>query len=171
MWIPTLGIPSTKEGQESQDQTSVQREQQGEQTRSKTNVVLLYVQGMTEQLQWVFRKHDIALHSKPGYTLRQALVAPKDKLSSDEKQGVIYSVRCQSCDGEYIGETERKLSTRMREHRAPVTNGNEQSALSIHNLRTGHTFDWDRIKVVDTKRRRDQRKVTGDQHKESGMQT
>ena len=94
----------------------MQREQQGEQTRSKTHVVLLYVQGMTERLQQVFRKHDIALHSKPGYTVKQALVDPKDKLSGDEKRGVIYSVRCQSCDAEYIGETERKLSTRMREH-------------------------------------------------------
>ena len=135
----------------------MQREQ-GEQTRSKTHVVphvvLPYVQGMTERLQRVFKKH-IALHSKPGYTLRQALVAPKDKLSSDEKQGVIYSVRCQGCDGEYIGETERKLSTRMREHRTSVTKGNEKSALSTHNLRTGHTFDWDHIEVVDTEPRRD----------------
>ena len=77
------------------------------QPRSKTDVVILYVQDMTESLQWVFKKHDIALHSKPGYTLKQALVAPKEKLSSDEKQRVIYSVSCQGCDGEYGAETEK----------------------------------------------------------------
>ena len=104
----------------------------------------------------MFRKHNIALHSKPGYTLRQALVAPKDKLSSDDKQGVIYSVRCQGCYGEYIGETERKLSTRMREHTMSVTKGNEKSALSTHYLKTGHTFDWDHIEVVHTEPRTDQ---------------
>ena len=102
----------------------------------------------------MFRKHDIALHSKPGYTLRQALVA-HNKLSSDEKQGVIYSVRCVGCDGEYVREIERKLSTRMREHTASVTKGNEKSALSTHNLRIGHTCDWDHIEVVDTEPRRD----------------
>ena len=112
----------------------------------------------------MFRKHDIALHTKLGYTLRQALVAPKDKLSSDEKQGVIYSVRCQGCDGEYIGETERNLSSRMREHRTSVTKGNTKSALSTHNLRTGHTLNWDHIEVVDTDPRRDQRKVTAAIH-------
>ena len=73
--------------------TSVQRDQQGEQTRSKTNILIQYEQGMTEQLQRVFRKnHDIAEHLKSGYTLREALVAPKDTLSSDEKEVVIYSV-------------------------------------------------------------------------------
>ena len=72
-------------------------------------------------------------------TLRQALVAPKDKLSSDEKQEVIYLVRCQGCNGEYVRETERKLSTRMREHKASVSKGTEKSSLSTHNLRTGHT--------------------------------
>ena len=52
-------------------------------------------------------------------------------------------------------ETERKLSTRMREHRAFVTKGNEKSALSTHNLRTGHTIDWDHVQVVDTEPRTD----------------
>ena len=36
-----------------------------------------------------------------GYTLRQALGAPKDKLSCDEKHGVVYSVRCHGYDGEW----------------------------------------------------------------------
>ena len=52
------------------------------------------------------------MHSKPGYTLRQALVALKDKWSSDETQEVIYLVRCQDCDGEYVGEVERKTKHR-----------------------------------------------------------
>ena len=103
-----------------------------------------------------FRKHDIALHSKPGYTLRETLVSHRDKVSSAQKQGVIYSVRCQGCDGAYIGDTERKLSTRMREDIVLVTKGNEKSALSTHILRTGYTFDWDHIEVVDTEPRRDQ---------------
>ena len=48
----------------------------------------------------------------------------------------------------------------MREHRTLVTKGNEKSALSTHNLRTGHTVDWDHIEVVDTEPRRDRCKVT-----------
>ena len=48
--------------------TPVYREHLCEQPRSLTPVVLPYVQGMIERLQWVFKfkKHDTALHSKPG---------------------------------------------------------------------------------------------------------
>ena len=42
----------------------------------------------------------------------------------------------------------------MREHRLSVTKDNEKSALSTHNLRAGHTFDWDHIEVMDTQPRR-----------------
>ena len=70
--------------------TIAQREQQGEKKRSKMHVVLPYIQRMMERVQQMFRKHDIALHSNPRCTLRQALKATKDKVSSDETQGVIY---------------------------------------------------------------------------------
>ena len=64
------------------------------------------------------------------------------------------------CDSEYVGETEGKLNTTMKEHRTSASKCNEKSALSTHNLRTGHTFDWDHVKVVDTEPRRDWCKVT-----------
>ena len=138
-----------QEGQkkDKKTKTSAQREQK---LRSETHVVIQYVPGMTEQLQWVYKKHNIVLHSKLGYTLRQALVAPKDKLSSDEKQGVIYSMRCEGCDGEYVGKTERSLDTGMKEHRTSVIKANEKSALSTNNLKTSHTFDWNHNGVVGT---------------------
>ena len=52
----------------------------------------------------------------------------------------------------------------MREHRTLVLKGNEKSALSTHNLRTGHTFDWDHVEVVDTEPMRDLHKVTESIH-------
>ena len=58
-------------------------------------------------------------------------------------------MRCEGCDGKYVGETERKRSTRMKEHRISVSKGNEKPALSTHNFRTGHNFDWDHVEVVD----------------------
>ena len=48
----------------------------------------------------------------------------------------------------------------MKEYITSVSKGNEKYALSTHNLRTGHTFDWDHVKVVDTEPRRDRGKVT-----------
>ena len=56
-----------------------------------------------------------------------------------------------------VRETERKSRRKlsMRKHRASISKVNEKSALTTNNIRTGHTFDWDHIEVVDTKPRRD----------------
>ena len=48
----------------------------------------------------------------------------------------------------------------MKKHRTLMLKGNEKSALTTENHRTGHTLDWDHVEVVDTEPRRDQRKVT-----------
>ena len=112
-WLETMQIPTLGTPRRTQERwkISAQREHLGNYPRSKTHVNLPHVHGMLEWLQQVCTKHDIALHTKLGYTLTQALLAPKNKLSSDEKQWVIYSVRCESCDSENVGETERKQST------------------------------------------------------------
>ena len=43
-------------------------------------VVLPYIQGLSEGLERVFKKHNVALSMKPHQTLRNVLVHPKDKL-------------------------------------------------------------------------------------------
>ena len=43
-------------------------------------VVLPYIQGLSEGLERVFKKNNIALSMKPQQTLRNVLVHPKDKL-------------------------------------------------------------------------------------------
>ena len=72
----------------------------GEIPTRKKHIVVPYVHSMNERLQSMYKKHNIGLHFKPGYTICQALVALKDKLQTDEKQGVVYSVRCVGCEEE-----------------------------------------------------------------------
>ena len=106
---------------------------------------------MSERLKRMFRKHDIAMFSKPGYTLRQALVSPKDPLVSDEKCGVVYSVKCETCSEEYVGETIRPLSTRMKEHKDSVQKKNLKSALGEHIVNNpSHAIDFEQVKAIDS---------------------
>ncbi|KAI8487296.1 hypothetical protein Bbelb_350940 [Branchiostoma belcheri] len=49
---------------------------------------------------------------KSGYTLRNALVSPKDPLDPSEKCGVISKFVCEHCGETYVGETERSLGER-----------------------------------------------------------
>ena len=58
-----------------------------EANRPKTYAVLPYMHGVTERLQRVFKKHSVSLYSKAGYTVRNAVVNPKDPLDMVEQCG------------------------------------------------------------------------------------
>ena len=87
---------------------------------------------------------------KPCRTLKQALVHPKDSLSDLQKANVVYKITCADCPASYVGETKRRLETRLKEHKSAVKHGNlEASALVDHVLEEGHSFDWTGTSVLD----------------------
>ena len=109
-----------------------------EQDRRKGFAVVPYVKGVTERLQRVFKKHGICLYPKAGYTIRNAVVRPKDPLDTVEQCGVVYQCACEVCGESYVGETGRSLGERLTEHQKSVDKGDMSSALSQHQELTGH---------------------------------
>ena len=78
--------------------------------------------------------------------LQRALVAHKDLLKLDDKVGVVYSMKCNTCDEEYAGETGRKMSTRMKEHKSSVLRNNMKSTLGKLILKNiGHKCENNRL--------------------------
>ena len=57
---------------------------------------------------------------KPIFTLRSQLMRPKDALGELKQSGVVYSIPCEDCDVEYIGETGRAFGTRQDENEQAV---------------------------------------------------
>ncbi len=54
------------------------------------------------------------------------MVAPKDKTEEMDKIGVIYHIKCDNCEMDYVGETERRDRDRFPEHHRKcmkITNG------------------------------------------------
>ena len=41
---------------------------------------------------------------------------PKDPVTKEQRTGAIYSIPCNDCDNEYIGQTKRQFGTRLKEH-------------------------------------------------------
>ena len=74
------------------------------------------MKGITKRLQRAFRKHDIALYAKAGFTIRNAVVSPKDPLDLGEQCEVIYKCACDVCGGLYVREKGRSLVERVDEH-------------------------------------------------------
>ena len=127
-------------------------------------VVLPYVKGVTEQCQRIFKSYNISSAAKPVNTLRNLLVHPKDKRKPEDCTGVVYQVPCADCQSVYIGETGRKLGTRLSEHRKEVDtehnthftrsqrraseNVYHKSAITDHALQNNHIIDWDHSKIL-----------------------
>ena len=63
----------------------------------------------------------------------------------------IYSIACNDCNQEYIGETKRQFGTRLKEYQKTVAvSKKDNSALSEHTYQTNHTIAWDNSKIITT---------------------
>ena len=110
----------------------------------KFPVPLPYVNGLSEELQRIFKDHGVATYHKPGNTLRSILVKPKDKSNTAQICNCVYNITCKDCQKHYIGETARTMEVRFKEHLNPK----RDSAIQDHIAATGHNFDFSDIKIV-----------------------
>ena len=80
-------------------------------TSNRTTITVPYNKGLSESFKNIGKKFGIQVHFKSGRTLKEELVAPKDKDHITKKSGVIYRFKCDrlECDEEYIGETIKNI--------------------------------------------------------------
>mgnify|MGYP001545966652 CR=1 FL=1 len=163
--LSICGYPKWTSTKIEKDRNNTKEEKKGkkeESEKSRGMIVLPYVKGTSEKMMRVLRKHRFATAMKPHTTLRRLLVHPKDKLEAGDG---VYSIDCKNCSGKYIGETKRKLNTRVKEHRdeaekvgssLPFTRANRKqsqsqqwsSAITDHTVQNNHIMDWDSARIV-----------------------
>ena len=118
-------------------------------------VVLPYIKGVSEALKRIFGNYGVRVCFKPTQTLRQFLVAPKDKTEKKDITGPIYYIPCQGktskgrCTEDYIGETERSVKARFLEHRRPSSVSKSEVAQHIHIESPNHKLDLEQVQVLD----------------------
>ena len=76
--------------------------------------VLPYINGLTEPLKILLKRHDIRTTTKPLHTLEQHLPSPKDRPLPEKQTNVVYKINCADCSSSYIGETGRAFETRKK---------------------------------------------------------
>ena len=111
---------------------------------SRTSITVPYNKGLSESFKNIGKKFGIQVHFKSGRTIKEELVAPKDKDHITKKSVVIYRFKCErlECDEEYIGETSRTFGERYREHlKAP-------SPINDHNNISGHSTSLENFSIV-----------------------
>ena len=146
-WVLALPKPKNRENNTTTSTTPETR---------KYPVALPYIKGLSEQLQRIFKQHGVNIYHKPFNTLRSQLVNPKDKPDKLKKCGIIYCVKCDVCDAEYIGETARTLGIRYKEH----TDGKHDSAVQDHlNQSPGHKTTTENVSVLASEENWTARKI------------
>ena len=81
-------------------------------------MVVPYQQGLSERFKNTCQKYGVQAHFKGGQTIKDLLMAPKDKDPITNKSGVIYRFKCSEdgCEEKYIGESARNFAERFKEH-------------------------------------------------------
>ena len=64
--------------------------------------------------------------------LNKFIKAHKDKKIISDKNNIIYKIQCNNCDVSYVGQTKKKLNTKINEHIKNIKLGSSQ------------TFDYNR---------------------------
>ena len=113
----------------------------------------VYIGGVTEPISRLIRKTGVASHAKPHTTISSIPVAPKDKDHPQDKCGVVYQLTCHDCEASYIGETERALKQRLKEHQK------DSSPVGHHMGYNKHKVDSQKIRIADSDSRWFQRGV------------
>jgi len=85
--------------------------------------------------------------------LERIIRVQKDRIEALSKKNVVYMISCSDCDATYVGQTKRKLSTRVTEHRNQINQKTTKlSVISEHRLNHNHEIDWKNVKILDNER-------------------
>ncbi|XP_028418418.1 uncharacterized protein LOC114544426 [Dendronephthya gigantea] len=112
-------------------------------------VVLPYIQGVSERIARVLRRENLKVGYKPIRTLNNCFPKPKDKPNIMQSREVIYQINCQNCEFVYIGQTERALRTRLKEHQRAIIKQDKNSKLAQHATLHKHSIDLKNPKIID----------------------
>ena len=86
----------------------------------------------------------------------------KDKLPLELTTHSIYSVKCNTCGDEYVGETLCVLNVRAKEHRDAVHLGETVKAAiaqHVHDQEQPHEIEWETLSVLDKAQAHRERKL------------
>ncbi|KYN18663.1 hypothetical protein ALC57_09022 [Trachymyrmex cornetzi] len=115
--------------------------------------VLPYVPNLSEKFFSLVKKYNVKLAFFSFNKLKKFIRVQKDTLPKYFNKNVVYKIFCKDCDASYVGQTGRKLTTRISEHRNHINrNNNNQSVITNHRLEFNHEFDWDGVQILDKER-------------------
>ncbi|VDL99020.1 unnamed protein product [Schistocephalus solidus] len=90
----------------------------------------------------------IGIAHRPESTIRHLFMRPKALLPRSETTNVIYRFQCNFCAVNYIGETGKRLQTRVGGHMRVVRRMGPLSLVVDHCADSGHTFAFQNAEIL-----------------------
>ena len=91
----------------------------------------------------------IKVSFKPLKTLKNIIKNPKDPTKPDEKFGIVYEIPCANCNHVYIGQTQRSLQSRLKEHKRYLKkHDSHNSALVTHVEHFDHKININNATII-----------------------
>ena len=111
-------------------------------TTTSPSIRLPWIPQLGPRLRTIFKKHNINTVFTSTPNLKSILCNNKSKLPTNSQAGV-YKITC-SCGSSYIGETKKKISTRLEEHQKDIRNGKWlATGCAEHSRDCDGNFNWE----------------------------
>ena len=109
-----------------------------------------YIENLSHKLINLFKSYsNIKIAQYNVLTNRLNFTPLKDRLDSVLNSNVVYSISCGGCNAVYIGQTSQLLKKRLTLHKSDVRLRPERCALARHSHVTGHSFNFDDVKILE----------------------
>lgn len=118
----------------------------------KNFFIIPYIKNISEQFNHITEKFGFRLSCACNNKLNKIIKTGKDQLEHMKQNEVVYKITCQDCDATYIGQTKRKLGTRVGKHRADIRKrSGSPSVILNHRIKKQHEFDLSKTEILDKK--------------------
>ena len=122
------------------DATSDVERTKGDKPPTTSTVVIPWIPQLGPKLRRIFKKHNVKVVFKSAPNLKSLLCNNKSKLPPNSHPG-IYKLDC-TCGASYIGESKKKISSRLEEHQKDIEKRKWSSGCSEHRRDCSGTFEW-----------------------------
>ncbi|KYN28656.1 hypothetical protein ALC57_01909 [Trachymyrmex cornetzi] len=91
--------------------------------------VISYLNNVSEKFKKISHNYGFNIAYRPINRLNRFIKTGKDCLCKDD-QCDVYRISCLDCESSYVGQTKRKLKTRIKEHKADIRKSTDAMSVS-----------------------------------------
>ena len=109
---------------------------------------LPYIPKLSNKLSNILKSDNAKFAFKNTNTIGKYYTKLKDNIDNFSKSNVVYSLKCKSCNKNYIGQTSQKLKSRITQHSSDIKCKPNSCALSKHVIENLHLIDFKNPKIL-----------------------